>query len=335
MVGRFRAGVLALTGAIVLGGAAAPSDSRGATTNVAPLAAPQELKTSGEPFGIAVDAQAGRAYVTDMKDNTLFVFDVASGGALAYIPTGRQPNHVVLSETRAFVSNFADSSITVIDMGLNRAIETLPVGGLGLAIDRKTDRVYAAGGSRVWVLDGTSGATITTLSAPAGANIWGVAVDPSGNRIYATDIASPRVLVYDGATAKQIGEIAIDAPARFGIAVGAGGRVFVASYTDQRPQLSLIDGASLKVIARAPVASFTSSLLVDEEGGTVYAASAVDRSVTAIPATLSGAPSKATLTQSSGGLAINPVTKELIVATPDGRAPPARLPADPATVTKP
>lgn len=335
MLGRFRAGVIALTVAIVLGGAAAPSDSRGATANVAPLAAPQELKTSGEPFAIAVDAQTGRAYVTDIKDDTLFVFDVASGGALAYIPTGRQPNHVVLSGARAFVSNFTDASTTIVDTVLNRAIETLPVGGLGLAVDRKTDRVYAAGGSRIWVLDGTSGATVANLSSPADANIWGVAVDPAANRIYATDIANPRVLVYDGATEKQVGEIAIDAPARFGIAVGASGRIFVASYTDQRPQLSMIDAASLKVIARVPVASFTSSLLVDEEGGTVYAASALDRSVTAIGATLGGAPSKATLTQSAGGLAINPVTKELIVATPDGRAPPARLPADRATVTKP
>ena len=321
--------------AVLIAGPSTPAESLGASRNFGPLTAPQELKTSGEPYAIAIDARAGRAYVTDIKDDTLFVFDLASGGALAYIPTGRQPNQVVLSETRALVSNFADASITLVDTRVGRAVETLPVGGLGLAVDRITGRVYAASGSRVSVLDGTSGATVATLSAPPGANIWGVAVDPASNRIYATDIANPRVLVYDGATQRHLGEIPIDAPARFGITVGTGGRVFVASFTDQRPQLSLIDGASLKVIARVSVPAFTSSLLVDDETGRVYAASSADRSVTAISATLAGAPAKVTVTRSSGGLAVNPVTKDLIVATPDGRAPPSRLPADRATVTKP
>jgi DNA-binding beta-propeller fold protein YncE len=59
---------------------------------------------------------------------------------------------------------------------------------------------------------------VATILAPAGANVWGVAVDPQANRLYATDIASPRVLVYDGATNALAAEIAIDAPARFGIA---------------------------------------------------------------------------------------------------------------------
>jgi YVTN family beta-propeller protein len=334
MFGRFRAAAGSLTLAFLVGAASIPSDSLGATASIAPLAAPQTLKTSGEPFAIAIDAQSGRAYVTDLKEDTLFVFDVASGGALAYIPTGRKPNHVVLSETRAFVSNFTDASITFIDTSTNRSLKTLPIGGLGLAINRETNRVYAAGGSRVSVLDGTSGATIATLPAPAGANIWGLAVDAAANRIYATDIASPRVLVYDGATNKLVAEIAIDAPARFGIAVGAAGQVFVASYTDQSPQLSMIDGASLKVAARVPIASFTTALLFDEVSDVVYASSAVDRSVTAISATLGGAPSKVTV-EEGGGLAINPVTRELIVVTPGGAPPPARLPVDRATMAKP
>jgi YVTN family beta-propeller protein len=334
MLDRLRGVAGSLAVAFLVGAAALPSDSFGANVTFSPLVAPQELKTSGEPFGIAVDAQAGRAYVTDIKDDTLFVFDVASGGALAYIPTGHQPNHVVLSKTMAFVSNFGDGSMSVIDTSLNRVSKTLPVGGLGLASNAGTGRVYAAAGSRVLVLDGASGATIASLAAPAGANLWGLAVDPAANRVYATDIANPRVVVFDEATGKQLGEIAIDAPARFGIAVGASGRIFVASYTDQSPQLSMIDGATLKVVAHVPVASFATSLLVDTEAGVVYASSLGDRSVTAISSTLGGAPSKTSLTQVPGGLAINPVTKGLIVATPGGAAPPARRPVDGAPVRK-
>lgn len=321
--------------AFLVGAASIPSHSFGANVTFSPLIAPQELKTSGEPFDIAIDAPSGRAYVTDLKEDTLFVFDVASGGALAYIPTGRQPNHVVLSTTRAFVSNFGDASITLIDTSLNRVLKTLSVGGLGLATNAKTDRVYAAAGSGVSVLDGASGATITSLAAPAGANIWGVAVDADANRVYATDIANPRVLVYDGATSEMVGEIAIESPARFGIAVGAGGRIFVASYTDRTPQLFVIDGASLKVIAALPVAAFTTSLLVDQAGDLVYSSSSADRSVSAINPVVGAAPSRVSLTQIPGGLAINPVTGGLIVGTPGGAAPPARRPVDGAPVKKP
>lgn len=69
-----------------------------------------------------------------IKENLLFVFDLASGNPLAYIPAGRQPNHVVLFGTRAYVPNYTDASITVIDTATNRPLKTLTVGGLGLAL---------------------------------------------------------------------------------------------------------------------------------------------------------------------------------------------------------
>src|SRR4029077_13271420 len=99
MFDRLRGVAGSLGVAFLVGAAAIPSDSFAANPTFSPTVTPQELKTSGEPFGIAIDAQAGRAYVTDLKEDTLFVFDVASAGALAYIPTGHQPNHVVLSGT--------------------------------------------------------------------------------------------------------------------------------------------------------------------------------------------------------------------------------------------
>jgi YVTN family beta-propeller protein len=334
LLDRFRAGVIALTIAGLVGGASAPSDSLGATAGLSPLAAPLEIKTSGTPFGIAIDAQSGRAYVTDLKEDTLFVFDVAGGAALAYIPTGHQPHQVVLSGTEAFVSNFAASSITVIDTSTNRRLKELGFGGLGLALNRQTNRLYAAAGSHLSVIDTATDALVETIVAPAGANLWGVAVDTASNRIYATDIANPRVLVYDGKSNALVAEVAIDAPARFGIAVGAAGRVFVASYTDNNPQLSVIDGPSAKVVARVPIAAFTTSLVADPLSGVVYALSGSDRSVTAINPVVGGT-SRVSVTQTPGGLAINPATNELIVVTPGGAAPPSRLPVDQAPVTKP
>jgi YVTN family beta-propeller protein len=339
---RVRASVVAFTVAIVLGGASARSDSLGATAGISPLATAQQLKTSGEPSGVAVDPQNGRAYVTDLEENALFVFDLSSGSAIAYVPTGRQPSQVVLLGTRAIVSNFSDASITVVDTSTNRAVKTLSVGGLGVAVNSQTKRLYAAEGSRISVLDTENDALLTTIEAPAGANLWGVAVDPATNRIYATDVAAPRVLVYDGAKNTLIGEVTLDAPARFAIAVGPLGRVYVASYTDQSPQLSVIDGSSLKIITRAPTSAFARSVVVDA-GGLAYISGGTDGSVTAVD-TSSRASTKVSLAGPAGAVsssaattavAINPASGELVVVTAGGVAPPARPFGDPSPVVKP
>lgn len=342
MLDRFRAGVIALAVASLVGGALAASDSLGATSSRLQLAAPQQLKTSGEPWGVAIDAQSGRAYAADLKEDTLFVLDLASGGPLAHVATGRQPHQVVLSGTRGFVSNFGDASITIVDTTANRVAKTLSVGGLGLAINPNTARLYAAGGSRISVLDTTSETLVATIEAPAGASLWGVAVDPATNRVFATDVAAPRVLVYDGAENTLIGEVALDAPARFAIAAGPLGRVYVASYTDRSPQLSVVDGLSLKVVARAPTSAFARSVVVDT-GGSAYLSGGTDGSVTAVDSSLR-APTKVDLTDPAGAVrsapatsavAINPANGALVVVTSGGAAPPPRLLGDPTPVVKP
>lgn len=289
----------------------------------APLVLPPALRTSGEALDIAVDAARGRAYVPDSRENTLYVFDLATGQPLAHIPTGQQPHHVALLGSRIFVSNFADATLTLIDASTDRVVNTLALGGLGLAVNPETNRLYVAEGSRITVLDAASDAVLGTIAAPAGANVWGLAVDPKADRIYATDIAHPRVLVYDGASYALVGEIAIDAPARFGVTVGVDGRVFVASHTDKSAQLSVIDAAAARVVAQLPIAPFTASLAVHPTTGLLYAASSADRSVTALDPQRPTATAKASFTELAGAVAINPLTGEPLVATTGG-APPQR-----------
>ena len=342
MFDRFRGAVVPLTIVSLLGALWVSSDSLGATSPVSALSTARVLKTSGEPSGIAIDGQSGRAFITDPKDNTLFVFDPQSGDPLAFIPTGRQPSQVVLSGARAFVSNFADASITLADTATNSVVKTLAVGGLGLAVNNQTKRLYAAGGSRISVLDTESAALVATIEAPVGASIWGLAVDPATNRIYATDIAAPRVLVYDGAKNTLIGEVTLDAPARFAIAAGPLGRVYIASFTDRSPQLSVIDGLSLKVIARVPTSAFARSVVVDASG-LAYISAGTDGSVTAVDIG-SRSSTKVSLADPAGAVssspagsavAINPASGALVVVTSGGGAPPARPFGAPSPVAKP
>jgi YVTN family beta-propeller protein len=308
---RAAAAVLAVVALGVLPGSLAVR-----ATIVAPLVLSQTLRTSGEPFGIAIDAGRGRAYVTDMRENTLYVFDLATGEPTARIPTGRQPGQVVLAASHIFVSNFADASITVIDASTQLVVTTLAAGGLGLAANDRTDRLYAAGGSRISVIDAVSDALIATITVPTDANVWGLAVDAASNRLYATDIANPRVLVYDGATNELVGEIGIDAPGRLGITIGAAGRVLVAGYTDASPRLFVIDGS--RVVDRLPIAEYTQSLAAHPTSGLVYAASGADRSVTELDLQRPGVVSKASVPAAAATVAINPQSGEPVVATADG-----------------
>jgi YVTN family beta-propeller protein len=338
-----RVAMFGVVAVLVAGAAVLFSGSFGAASlaTLGPVTAGQTLRTSGDPSGIAIDSQRGRAFVSDSKENTLFVFDANTGEPLAYVPTGRQPNQVVVNADRAYVSNFGDASVTVVDTSTNHVVETLAIGGLGIAINPNTGRLYAAGGSHISVLDLTSDKLVASIDAPAGAALWGIAVDPATNRIFATDMAHPRVLVYDGAKSTLLGEVALDAPARFAIGLGPLSRLYVASFTDRNPQLSVIDGVSLKLLARTPTSAFARSIAVDA-AGLAYTSGGADGSVTAVDTALR-ASTKVVVTARAGAVrssstsaaAVNPTTGGVVVVTSGGDAPPPRLFPDRAPVVKP
>lgn len=310
------------------------SGSRGATT-FSDLAQPQVVRTSGDPAGIAIDLQGQRAYVADTQENTLFVFDLKTGAVLAHIPTGLRPSQVVLFEGRAFVSNFADHSITVVDTATNRAVKTLMMGGLGLAVDAEAKRLFAAEGTRIAVLDLATDKLVASIAVPQDANVWGLALDASTHRLYATDIAHPRVLVFDSASGSLSREVALGAPARFGIATGANGQILVAGYTDKDPQLAVVDASSGSVIARRTIAAFSNSVVVQPTTGLVFTTSTRDRSLMSVDTGVRATLAKATLADGAGAVAINPLTGAPLVVTAGGTAPPARAFPDVVPVVKP
>jgi DNA-binding beta-propeller fold protein YncE len=224
----------------------------------------------------------------------------------------------------------------VVDLATNRAIKTLTIGGLGLAVDVTLDRLYAASDARIFVLDTSTDTLAATIAAPKGAKIFGLASDPLTHRIYATDIANPRVLVYDGISNTLVAQIPIDAPARFGIAVGPTGHVYVATDVRTGAQLSVVDGVATAVTGSQAAGAFTRSLAVDPTGR-AYASSSVDGEVTALDTTTGSAPAKARFgpDQTPGGLTVHPATGALIATTSGGLKPPQRALPDAVPLVQP
>jgi len=157
---------VALGLALVLS-ATLPGAAKGATVAVT-------YGVGEEPMGIAVDPNDGRVYVANSQP-------VSGPGSVAVItpgptqPTPGSPRVVRIQTSsasdfvavdatnhRLYSSNLA-GTVEVFDLTTFVLQASLPVGGLGIAVDPATQRVYVAGGSSVAVIDGATNTVAQTL----------------------------------------------------------------------------------------------------------------------------------------------------------------------------
>jgi DNA-binding beta-propeller fold protein YncE len=95
---------------------------------------PVALALCAGSLGAQVPGVAGTLVVTNKRPSTLTIIDVASGRALATLPTGTGPHEVVLSRDgrTAVVTDYggrpAGSTLTVIDVPSRRVARTIALG---------------------------------------------------------------------------------------------------------------------------------------------------------------------------------------------------------------
>ena len=229
-----------------------------------------------QPFGIALDPASGYLYVANsgmrMIDGTGRVSVVDPAGPVSSLSTTTTANVVAVDEAarRLWVSE-ADSSgsaraLDVFDVDSRTRLTTLPVGGLGLAVD--ATRVYVAGSRDLTAVDKTTFAT-TTIAAPAGEAWFGVAVDPGLGRVYVTNISNshPTLVVLDAASLAVIQEVALPAVPRFAVAVDADRHYVYVAGSDPNGSpfagsaVVLIDGASGAVLRSVALAGFPGAVV--------------------------------------------------------------------------
>jgi YVTN family beta-propeller protein len=142
---------------------------------------------------VALNPSGSRAYVTQLFSNTVAVVDTATDTVLAHIPVPTSPTGIAVNPagTKAFVASQSDV-ISVIDLATNTVtavIPVLPVGGgekrpIMVAVNPAGTRAYVTNGiaSTVSVVDTSSNSIVATI--PVGGFLRGVAVTPSGSRVY-------------------------------------------------------------------------------------------------------------------------------------------------------
>src|SRR5712691_6705419 len=110
----------------------------------------QTWQVGEEPFGLAVDPTDGRIFVANSKypstgpvgPGSISVIDPRSGQRSVIVTSGPADLVAVDPIHRRLYSSNADHSLEVFDLDTLGLVARLPVGGLGLAVDPSTQRVY-------------------------------------------------------------------------------------------------------------------------------------------------------------------------------------------------
>ena len=201
-----------------------------------------KIKVSEEPEGVGVNPSNGEVYVTCEEKGEVFVIDPDQQRVIAKIDTGGRPRSVAFSPegSRAYVACENGSYVAVIDAGWHKLLSKihLPKGSLpmGTAVSHDGKELYVSTGrgNAVAIIDiqkhearrspllsargeGEGEESIVAM-VPVGNRAWGIALDPSGSKLYTANGASNDVSVVDVKSRKELRRIKVgDGP--WGIAI--------------------------------------------------------------------------------------------------------------------
>jgi YVTN family beta-propeller protein len=155
------------------------------------------------PFGVAVNADGSRVYVTNQSSSSVSVIDAATNSVIATIGVGSAPEGVAVSLVgKVYVANAADNTVSIINAATNTVITTLPVGETphGILVSPNRSMVYVSNfvSGDVTVIDAFTDAVVATI--PVGAGPQGLATSPRGFEVYVANRFSSDISVIDAAT---------------------------------------------------------------------------------------------------------------------------------------
>ncbi len=278
--------------------------------------------TVGEaPEAIAVNATTNRVYVANRASGTLSVLDGVTDAVVATVPVGARPFAVAADSVtnHVYVSNTFNDTMTILD-GATNATSTMKAGGAdAMLVEARGGRVYLTGweDATLRVLHEDT-RTFTTLRT--GNHNWGLAENVRTGDLWAPLAGASAVVRLDGTSGART-EIAVGA-IPCAVAVNAEtSRAYVVNSGDET--LSVVDGATAKVLATVKVGSHPQAVAVDARRNRVYVANVHGDSVTVID----GATNRVVATRPAGK---NPYA--LVVSEATGRVYVANLAGDPLTV---
>jgi YVTN family beta-propeller protein len=216
-----------------------------ASASIVDLASGQshgKIKVSEEPEGVGVNPSNGEVYVTCEEKGEVFAIDPDAQRVIAKIETGGRPRSVAFlpDGSRAYVACENGGYVIVIDAKSHKVSSKiqLPTGSLpmGTAVSNDGKELYVSTGrgNAVVIIDTQKvnakrspllytrgegeGEALIAATIPVGNRAWGIALDPSGSKLYTANGASNDVSVVDLKSRKELRRIKVgDGP--WGVAI--------------------------------------------------------------------------------------------------------------------
>jgi len=251
------------------------------------------------PHGVAVSADGKRVYVANLDEQSVSVIDTTTATVATKIPVGLMPYGVAIDPTgaRVYVTNSGADTVSVINTATNAVSATINLGSVGsvprgVEVSPDGARVYVAhrfGPPSVSVIDAATNAVVATLDEGWGAT--GLAIHPSGTRLFVTEEFSNLLKVIDTATLGTPTPQFVNVPLQGmfepqGVAVNpAGTRVYVAitgSDTVSVIDPSLIGSPTDPVIKNISVTGLPFGLAVSSDGKQIFVSRWADHKVSVI-----------------------------------------------------
>lgn len=159
-----------------------------------------QIPTGKNPDAIAYEPFSKTIITCNGRSNDLTIIDPATLKVLHTIPLSGRPETAVSDDQGHFFINLEDkNSITVLDTRSFKITTTWPLtpgeGPAGLAIDKKTNRLFAGCDKMLVIMDAGTGKIIDTKTIGAGCD--GVAFDEERNNIYSSNGEGTISLVHE------------------------------------------------------------------------------------------------------------------------------------------
>lgn len=234
---------------------------------------------------------------------------------------------------RVYVGAEDVPGIAVIDAVTNAVLTTIPTEGyhIGIAVNPATNRVYVAqqfAGS-VRIIDGADNSVLGDLVVPGLVQTIGdLALNSVTNRLYVIRANNNDVAVFDTTTNVFVDAIAFDPPSApgcpiipcdaTGIAVNpASNRIYLAHSASAR--LTVIDGASNRVITSVPVGKGASRIAINPVTNRIYVTNSGEGSLSVIDGASQRVVATIPVEMGPIGVVVNPNTNRIYVANGESK----------------
>jgi YVTN family beta-propeller protein len=242
------------------------------------------------PDGVAITPDANRVYVTNYRDNRVYIIDTETNTVVGFVSVGSTPSGIAMAPDGSvvYVANAGDTitpepnsnTISVIETATNTVIATIPVqeGPSDLAVTPDGRRLYVANAFRgsLSVIDTASNTLLLSLQGLSFAS--GVVVNSAGTKVYAT--ATGGLYVIDTLTNSVVAVVPLGCGPR-GVTVTPDGRlIYAASYCDGT--VYVIDGDTNFIITTVPVGVGVMGVAAAPDGQHVYVTNRIEGFVSVI-----------------------------------------------------